>query len=152
MQIAGQQDCDRRDGGWGAGQHFNMNRRWTQIEGCRSRFHRKERKVRKDVVTLTLRPLWCSISLIVYFNSHAYLRQQSPTPEATTRTHHFPTHALRMSTHTRPAAPGMDGRSSGGWGLDCILIKATESTEITEKCKNALCTRCSLWLKITLII
>ena len=29
-------------------------------------------------------------------------------------THHFPTHALRMSTHTRSAVPGMDNRSSVG--------------------------------------
>jgi hypothetical protein len=39
--------------------------RWTKIEGCRSLFHRKERKVRKDVVTLTLRSLRtlrCSMS------------------------------------------------------------------------------------------
>ena len=150
-----------------------MNRRYTLIDGCCQVFHCKERKVHKDNVTLTLqslRALWYSIIYIIYFNSHTIYRQQSPTSEATARTHHFPTHAQRMSTHTRPAAPGMDGRSSGGWaaqlsgewraageckkgwGLDCILIKATESTEITEKCKNALCTRCPLWLKITLII
>jgi len=33
---------------------------------------------------------------------------------ATVRTHHFPTHKLRMSTHTRSAVPGMGDRSSVG--------------------------------------
>jgi len=47
--------------------------------------------------------------LILYFNSHAHHQQQSPTPEATARTHHFPTHAQRMSTCTRSATPGMGG-------------------------------------------
>jgi len=54
------------------------------------------------------------MSTILYFNSHARHRQQSPTPEATVCTHPFPTHALRMSIHTRYAAPEMGGRFSGG--------------------------------------
>jgi len=45
-------------------------------------FHRKERKVRKDIVTLTLRALRCSISLIIYFNSHARRRLRPTTPVA----------------------------------------------------------------------
>ena len=44
----------RNGGGW----QFDMNRRYTEIDGYRSLFHRKGRKVRKDIVTLTLRPLW----------------------------------------------------------------------------------------------
>ena len=85
-------------------------------------------------------PMWLKITLILYFNIHTHHRQQSPTPEAATRTHHFPTHALRMSTHTRSAVPGMGGRSSVGraaqvsgewraagerkkeWGLDSYSI------------------------------
>ena len=68
------------------------------IEGCRSRFHRKGRKDRKDNVTLTLRPLRslrCIIPCKLYFNSHG----------SNLTAHHFPTHALRMSSHTRSAVP-----------------------------------------------
>jgi len=36
---------------------------------------------------------------------------QHPRPQSA---HHFPTHALRMSTHTRSAVPGMGDRSSAG--------------------------------------
>jgi hypothetical protein len=102
-------------------------RRYTQIEGYRSRFHSKGRKDRKDNVTLTLRPLRslrCSISSILYFNSHARCRQQSPTPEAATRTQHFPTHAQRMSTRTRSVAPGMGGRR----GLKAVVHGFTEKS------------------------
>jgi len=78
----------RKGWGWTAIQYE------PQIEGCRSRFHRKGRKDRKDNVTLTLRPLRWNISLFVYFNSHS-----SPLTAP-----HFPTHAQRMSKNTRSAA------------------------------------------------
>jgi len=105
-----------------------------QIEGCRSRFHRKGRKDNVTLIFRSFRPLRCIISYKLYFNSNYN------TPTA----HHFPTHALSMKTHTRSAAPEMGGRSrprgaaqmSGewratgegkkGWGQGSILLLTTD--------------------------
>ena len=101
--------------------------------------------------------------MIIYFNSHARRRQQSPLPDPCFA--HEPPHPVRCACDGRSVewregtqvsgewrAAGKCRSVRNGWRLDSNLIQATVGTEITEKCKNALCTRCPLWLKIILIL
>ena len=111
------------DGGWNL---LFIRHRYTadlhRLKVCCLLFHRKGRKDRKDIVTLTLRSLRCSISFIIYFNSHS----ATPAPHflnpRSAHEHPHPVHSARdlRAGKCRKGSTGEWRRAGGGRAMGRI--------------------------------
>ena len=83
---AGRRESARRNGGWNSlFVRHGFTRIYIYWKFAAFCFNRKGREDRKDILSLTLRPLRCNISYKLYFNSHGGHQQHQPPPEAVAR-------------------------------------------------------------------